>query len=605
MTRGRLRLACALFLVVCLLSPLASVAAPFSYNAQNEPLADFLCVYAASQDKSCSVSPKITGTITGNLEFRTPDAFFAFLERSRDVITYQEGNTIHYYDRSQMESATLPLHRITVAKISSTLREMRAFDSRYPLRPVNNGRMLRLTAPPAYVALVTSLTGELEASFAAAKSARVFKLKHAWADDVELTFMDKQTTIPGVATLLRRITAEGTNAPGVVSGEEHTGGGSVERLRGKGLLQKSGTQVAAKAEQRAAEARRDSSRAAAQSVAARILADPRLNAVIIWDDEELMPFYETMIRELDQPVDLVEIRAAIVDVSVERLMDLGISWFANVPIAGNRRFGAFGGANTPAGTDFFSATGAGLNLTTIYRYGLDEFMARVSALEEDGDASVLSRPAVLTMDNIQASLEATSTYYIEVGGYQEVDLFDVTYGTVLRVTPHIVRNEAAGTVSIKLSVHVEDGGATPPIDGSGLKYPSITKTRVNTQAMVGNRQALIIGGHYYESSSTGDAGIPGFKNIPLLGSLFKRQNDRFRKYERLFIISPRLVDAAVVQQDTEKFGELFDRTMMTQPAEYTERTRGGCARQRRTSERPLPIPSPPPVQPVSSTTGAP
>jgi type III secretion protein C len=388
-----------------------------------------------------------------------------------------------------------------------------------------------------------------------------------------------------VASLLRRITADGADAPAPMS--EGGAAGAPQRLKGQGLITRSGTQ---------ARDRRDARRNTDASGGARILADQRLNAVIVWDDEDLLPFYETLIRELDQPVSLVEIRAAVVDVSVDRLRELGVSWNVDAPVSGNG-FGASGGSNTG-----LAASDSGLSLSTIYRNGLDVFMSRIHALEEDGDASVLSRPAVLTLDNIQASLEVTSTYYISVAGQEEVDLFDVTYGTILRVTPHVIQNPENGKNSVKLSVHVEDGSSVPPTANSGIAYPVVSKTLVNTQAQVDDGQALIIGGHYYESLSSDDSGIPGLKSLPILGALFKTQGDRYRKQERLFVISPRVLDPQSVRENASQYEELFDRTLMTPPATRIERTTGGCARQRRVSVSPAPIPSPAPA--ATSPAGA-
>ena len=61
-----------------------------------------------------------------------------------------------------------------------------------------------------------------------------------------------------------------------------------------------------------------------------------------------------------------------------------------------------------------AASDGGLSFSTLYSHGTDYFLARVNALEEDGQARVLGKPSVLTMDNVQATLENTSTYYIPV-----------------------------------------------------------------------------------------------------------------------------------------------------------------------------------------------
>lgn len=593
-------LALCLFLVVCLFlviwmsSPGAAFAAPFVYTAQQEPLPQFLCSYAASQNKFCFVSPDISGDISGNLDFRGSDAFFAFLERSHDLVAYANNEGIWYYPRSATQSVNLPLNRVTVAALSSALREMGAYDSRWPLRSVGGGRMLRLTAPPEYVIQVISLAADLEGLLVSAKATRVFRLRHAWAADIEVNFMNKNTVIPGVASLLWRITAEGAASPGAtaVPLSAGAGGDTAERLRGTGLASRTGTQPMAQAARDERAARQNTERQ--NQSGARILADSRLNAVIVWDDEELMPLYESLIQELDTPVDLVEIRMAIVDVSVDRLHELGVAWGVDASSGGG--FGAVGGANAAEGTDFTGIVGAGLNLTTIYRNGLDVFMARIRAMEEDGDAAVLSRPAVLTLDNTEASIEATNTYYIEVAGQEEVDLFDVTYGTILRVIPHINPEPEGSLATIKLTVHVEDGGSREATAGSNVKYPIISKTMVNTQAVVGDGQALIIGGHYYERQSEGETGIPVLRSIPALGTLFGTQRGQYQKQERLFILSPRLVSLEDVRRDSGQYAEMFERNLST-PTPLLERRGSGCARH--TSVAPVP-PSPSPSVPPSA-----
>jgi type III secretion protein C len=567
-------LAFGLVVIIWLCISETALSAPFVYTAQQEPLPKFLCSFAASQNKSCLVSPDISGDISGNMEFLTPDEFFAFLERSHDLVTYANNVGIWYYPRSAMQSVTIPLNRVTVAALASALRDIEAYDSRWPLRPVSGGRMVRLTAPPEYINQVTSLADELEGILVSAKGVRVFRLRHAWAADIEVNFMNKNTIIPGVASLLWRITAEGAAGPGSVASAVSLGTNedTVARLRGTGLASRTGTQPTTQAigDERAM---RSNARQPNQT-GARILADSRLNAVIVWDDKELLPLYDALIQELDKPVDLVEIRTAIVDISVDRLHELGVAWSVDAGGIGDG-FRAVGGANVAEGTDFADIAGAGLNLTTIYSNGLDMFMARIRALEEDGDAAVLSRPAVLTLDNIEASIEATNTYYIEVAGQEEVDLFDVTYGTILRVIPHVNPDPEGGLTTIRLTVHVEDGGSREAVTGSNVKYPIITKTVVNTQAVVGDGQALIVGGHYYERQSEGESGIPILRSIPALGTLFKTQGGQSQKQERLFILSPRLVTLEDVRRNTGQYAEMFERNLNT-PTPLLKR-RGGCA----------------------------
>ena len=214
--------------------------------------------------------------------------------------------------------------------------------------------------------------------------------------------------------------------------------------------------------------------------------------------------------------------------------------------------GSLGSENTPVGGDTpgisTDLSSGGALLSTIYTHGSDYFMASINALESENAARMLGRPSVLTVDNVEAVLENTTTYYIPLRGQEAVDLYRVEAGTVLRVTPHIIHE--GGKTSIKLAVSVQDdqndassGYQTVGESGDTLTVNPIKQTRINTQAMVEAGQSLLIGGYYYEQKSEGDSGVPILKDIPILGHLFKSSSTSGRQMERLILITPRIVTA--------------------------------------------------------------
>ncbi len=200
------------------------------------------------------------------------------------------------------------------------------------------------------------------------------------------------------------------------------------------------------------------------------------------------------------------------------------------------------GASNTSSTISTTSEAAGALLSTIYTHGSDFFMARISAMESKNEAKMLGRPSVLTVDNVQATLENTTTYYIPLQGTEAVDLYKVEAGTVLRVTPHIIREN--GRTSIKLAVNVQDDqsdSSASSTSSDGTKILPIKQTKINTQAVVDVGQSLLIGGYYYEKKSEGDSGVPLLKDIPLLGNLFKYSSKDGRLMERLILLTPRIV----------------------------------------------------------------
>ena len=226
------------------------------------------------------------------------------------------------------------------------------------------------------------------------------------------------------------------------------------------------------------------------------------------------------------------------------------------------------------------------------------------------------------MDNVQASLENTSSYYIPVSGNESSDLFKIDSGTVLKVTPHIIPNEVPGQPdTIKLVVSVQDdrddGTGYLSVDPQNLS--PIKQTKINTQAIVGEGQSLLIGGHYYEVQQDAESGIPGLKNIPILGGLFGSTGKKHQRMERLILISPRIVrmdspSNVPARVDDPRFSRTPTQT------DYEERLPqkppvGGCARRQelapnvqptvpRTVPAPLAVPATPQAG-MTQTTAAP
>jgi type III secretion protein C len=168
--------------------------------------------------------------------------------------------------------------------------------------------------------------------------------------------------------------------------------------------------------------------------------------------------------------------------------------------------------------------------------GPTKFIARIRALESQGAARIVSKPHVITLSDVEAILDTTSTFFVRIAGDEEVDLFNVSVGTTLRVTPHVF--DADDGPQIKLLVTIEDGSTS---DRQVDSIPIIDRSTVNTQALIKAGQSLLIGGLVRESKSSTVRKVPILGNIPVLGALFRSNGTSSNRVERMFLITPRLV----------------------------------------------------------------
>ena len=109
----------------------------------------------------------------------------------------------------------------------------------------------------------------------------------------------------------------------------------------------------------------------------------------------------------------------------------------------------------------------------------------------------------------------------------------------LRVLPRIVSDK--GNPQIRLDVHIEDGNLT----GSNVgNLPIVSKSTIDTQALIDQGQSLLIAGYTVDQDDRSESGIPVLSKIPVIGSLFRFKHHQGQKFQRLFLLTPRVVSAS-------------------------------------------------------------
>ena len=140
---------------------------------------------------------------------------------------------------------------------------------------------------------------------------------------------------------------------------------------------------------------------------------------------------------------------------------------------------------------------------------------QLSALEAEGKGRVLSNPKVVTSDNKKAIIQqGKSIPYATVSqSGTQTQFADAVLG--LEVTPTVTNDGY-----IKLDILAKKDQADFSINQSGV--PTIDKKQATTLLYVRDGETAVIGGIYERDESDSENGLPGLRNIPLLGWLFKK-----------------------------------------------------------------------------------
>ena len=497
---------------------------PYAYFGGGENLVDVIQNFAASYYIPTIIAEDVLGDVNGKIGPLTPIDFLDHMANIYGFIWYFDGHTLYVYNGNAASQKIISLSYLSVDKFKSTLKKVGIWDGRFFWKAQPKEGLVFVSGPPRYVELVSQtsmLLDEKEGERQKNKlTVKMFRLKYAWATDKSFPYRGQEVSIPGVATILQRIVSGG----GVAQiSKSNLPNPSIAPAKS---VTQSGERKAAAAiarQEALAGANPQALNKGAEAESVYINADPRLNAIIVHDLESKMPMYQELIDSLDKPTSQIEISVSIIDIDTDEINALGIDW----------------NKGTAATSDFsFTPLEDRLpNYSTIVQGSLGSFNARVNLLAQEGKLKVISKPSILTLDNLEAVLDSSSTFYVSVASSEDSELFPVTSGTVVQVTPRIVREEV--NRRIHMSINIQDGSGSQ--GQVGVTLPSMKNSSISTQAIVNESESLLVGGFYKETEDFFSTKVPLLGDLPVLGQLFKSEKTKKVKQVRLFLISPRIV----------------------------------------------------------------
>ena len=574
-------LACSVAAACTLLftSPAAQASPPpwtdaaYSYYANNETLPTVLRNFASSFSLALELSPEVSGSVNGKFNANNPTEFMDRLGSVYGLNWFTHAGTLFVSRTTEMSTRSISSGSSNIAAVRDALNSLGILDKRFGWGELPEQGVALVSGPPGYVKLIERTMASLPLT-AGGQQVAVFRLKHASVDDRTILYRDRQITTPGLAQVLRNLinNAGSTGSSGVSNSALSSVAGMLAVPAGlpaaanmagvnfdsdsngspngfaaspNGSANGSGTAGGgipggnaggnsnARAQGGGGGSGQVSSR---RRVAPSIQADSRLNAIIVQDTPERIPLYKALIDQLDVATPLIEIEALIIDVNTTRLDELGISWsgrkggtvagFGNMTPSGDGNNLVIGALNR----------GATFDPTTLVVNTGNFLLSRIRALESNGDASIQSRPSILTIDNIGALLDLSETFYIRTIGERVATVTPITAGTTLRVTPHFVMRD--GGPVVQLDVDIEDGQIQETVVDT---IPTVRRSVVSTQAIVGEGQTLVIGGYRSTQRTNQIDKVPGLGSVPVVGMLFSNKVNNTQSRERLFMIRPRVV----------------------------------------------------------------
>jgi type IV pilus assembly protein PilQ len=291
-----------------------------------------------------------------------------------------------------------------------------------------------------------------------------------------------------------------------------------------------------------------------------VVADDRTNAVIVSDIPKVIPIIDKLLTQLDRKTQEVEIEARVVAATRTFARDIGsqfgFGWGNGTSaIGGNSTVGSSStttnnltpnyitvagtGSSTGSSIPLFSnlgVTSPTSGLTFINASNTVRIDAVLSMAESRGLLKVLSRPRIVTQNNIQAFVKQGVRVPIvtqaQLGGPPTVSYVDAFLR--LTVTPQITSEN-----TIFLNVDVEN--TTPNFGTEVQGNPELITQQATTQVLVTDGGTVVIGGVIQTQNSINISQVPLLGSLPVLGNLFKHTTVNTSNQELIFFITPRII----------------------------------------------------------------
>lgn len=289
-----------------------------------------------------------------------------------------------------------------------------------------------------------------------------------------------------------------------------------------------------------------------------IIVDERTNSLIIQDTSDNLERMAKIIRLLDRQTPQVQIEAKIIEASENFSKSIGGSF----AVAGAPPWGGAGGSfmqgktisppDLPGNSAAGSSTSTGANaLGMALKIGALanlRLTALLNLAETEGKNRVLASPRTVVLNKQTSTIVQGIPVLVPVTVQNPANGSSISATEVrsanlsLGVTPTVTND---GNIVMNLTVTNDTAQSL----GGGAS--GIGTRNINTQVVAESGSTIAIGGVYRMTENEGKTGIPGLRNLPLIGSLFGSEESGSTRSELFIFVTPRILNEEVMNTEID------------------------------------------------------
>ncbi|MDD5261487.1 MAG: secretin N-terminal domain-containing protein [Methylacidiphilales bacterium] len=292
----------------------------------------------------------------------------------------------------------------------------------------------------------------------------------------------------------------------------------------------------------------------------RLIADKQANSIIVIGPPESVDKVKSILDHLDKKPMQVYLATVIGQLTIGKNTEFAVDLLQNFSSSGNFGVAASQRTRSSATTDLtlnprgltsaaaFTALPAGLTLYGAIGSALNYY---VKALESTSHFRVLSRPVIYTSNNKGAVIASGQRIAVPTSTLSTLNAATTTDSTSvisnIDYTDVVLKLEVVPLINSDKEVTLKIKQTNDSVVGSqvisGNSIPTIGTQSVDTTIIVPNKATVVLGGLITESNTVNVTGVPFFKDIPLLGYLFKGTTKDKSRQELIIMIQPNVVSS--------------------------------------------------------------
>lgn len=264
----------------------------------------------------------------------------------------------------------------------------------------------------------------------------------------------------------------------------------------------------------------------------RVGVDRESNTLLFFASQARWIQIQKILAEIDRQPRQVLIEASILEVTLGKEFRFGVDWKV---LADELQIAAINNAQGLVRPSF-----PGVSVT----YLNSDVEAAIRALGSRTGVEVVSAPKIIALDNRTARLQVGDQVPVIVQTSQNTStaqgalVSTVEYrstGVILTVTPRI-----SGGDQLILDVSQEVSAVARTIT-SGIDSPTIQQRRFESTLLLQDGGVVALGGLISTNRATSDAGVPGLKDIPGLGALFRTEGRNQTRSELIVLLRAKII----------------------------------------------------------------